>query len=116
MTGLSMDYGWLLSKESGNGHVGGMLAAKQEIKNYPTRTNQIPRHLPPPHWASHPVVLFMAAGLLPFGTIFVELYFAMTSIWQACDSFAAASAHTLRFQEYHKPWRAVLSGAAGPVF
>mmetsp|Transcript_1335 Transcript_1335/g.3985 ORF Transcript_1335/g.3985 Transcript_1335/m.3985 type:complete len:711 (+) Transcript_1335:270-2402(+) len=61
---------------------GGMLAAKQEIKNYPTRTNQIPRHLPPPHWASHPVVLFMAAGLLPFGTIFVELYFAMTSIWQ----------------------------------
>jgi len=27
-------------------------------------------------------VLFLAAGLLPFGTIFVELYFAMTSIWQ----------------------------------
>ena len=62
---------------------GGMLAAKQEIKAYPTRTNQIPRHVPPPHWASHPTVLFLAAGLLPFGTIFVELYFAMTSIWQA---------------------------------
>ncbi|KAK9828105.1 hypothetical protein WJX81_004518 [Elliptochloris bilobata] len=61
---------------------GGMLAAKQEIKAYPTRTNQIPRHVPPPHWASHPSVLFLAAGLLPFGTIFVELYFAMTSIWQ----------------------------------
>ena len=60
-----------------------MLAAKQEIKAYPTRTNQIPRHVPPPHWASHPTVLFLAAGLLPFGTIFVELYFAMTSIWQA---------------------------------
>jgi len=39
--------------------------------------------VPPPHWASHPTVLFLAAGLLPFGTIFVELYFAMTSIWQA---------------------------------
>lgn len=63
---------------------GGLLAAKQEIKQYPTRTNQIPRHIPPPHWASHPLVLFLAAGLLPFGTIFVELYFAMTSIWQAC--------------------------------
>ena len=62
---------------------GGMLAAKQEVKAYPTRTNQIPRHVPPPHWASHPSVLFLAAGLLPFGTIFVELYFAMTSIWQA---------------------------------
>ncbi|KAK9807028.1 hypothetical protein WJX72_011093 [[Myrmecia] bisecta] len=61
---------------------GGMIAAKQEVKSYPTRTNQIPRHIPPPHWASHPTVLFLAAGLLPFGTIFVELYFAMTSIWQ----------------------------------
>ena len=61
---------------------GGMIAAKQPIITYPTRTNQIPRHVPPPHWASHPYVLFAAAGLLPFGTIFVELYFAMTSIWQ----------------------------------
>lgn len=59
-----------------------MIAAKQPIITYPTRTNQIPRHAPPPHWASHPYVLFAAAGLLPFGTIFVELYFAMTSIWQ----------------------------------
>lgn len=61
---------------------GGIIAAKQEIKQYPTRTNQIPRHIPSPHWASHPLVLFFAAGLLPFGTIFVELYFAMTSMWQ----------------------------------
>ena len=60
------------------------MATRQEIKQYPTRTNQIPRHIPPPHWASHPFVLFLAAGLLPFGTIFVELYFAMTSIWQVC--------------------------------
>lgn len=63
---------------------GGIIAAKQEIRQYPTRTNQIPRHIPPPHWASHPLVLFFAAGLLPFGTIFVELYFAMTSMWQVC--------------------------------
>ena len=62
---------------------GGIIATKQEIRAYPTRTNQIPRHIPPPHWASHPAVLCLAAGLLPFGTIFVELYFAMTSIWQA---------------------------------
>ena len=65
-----------------------MIAAKQPIITYPTRTNQIPRHVPPPHWASHPYVLFAAAGLLPFGTIFVELYFAMTSIWQVCFFFS----------------------------
>jgi transmembrane 9 superfamily member 2/4 len=61
---------------------GGMLAARREITQFPTRTNQIPRHIPPPHWASHSLVLFLAAGLLPFGTIFVELYFAMASMWQ----------------------------------
>ena len=66
---------------------GGVLAARQEIKQFPTRTNQIPRHIPAPHWASHPLVLVLAAGLLPFGTIFVELYFAMTSIWQVCQLY-----------------------------
>ena len=62
--------------------VGGTLASRREVRPFPTRTNQIPRHIPAPHWASHPVVLLLAAGSLPFGTIFVELYFAMTSIWQ----------------------------------
>ncbi|EFN55304.1 hypothetical protein CHLNCDRAFT_134265 [Chlorella variabilis] len=73
--------GWLLISIPLS-YSGGIIAAKQEIRQYPTRTNQIPRHIPPPHWASHPLVLFFAAGLLPFGTIFVELYFAMTSMWQ----------------------------------
>ena len=63
-------------------YAGGAVVARREIGPYPTRTNQIPRHIPAPHWASHPAVLFLAAGLLPFGTIFVELYFAMTSMWQ----------------------------------
>ena len=71
---------------SPSGGAGGMIAAKQPIITYPTRTNQIPRHVPPPHWARPPFVLFAAAGLLPFGTIFVELYFAMTSIWQVRSS------------------------------
>lgn len=70
---------------------GGIIAAKQEIRQYPTRTNQIPRHIPPPHWASHPLVLFFAAGLLPFGTIFVELYFAMTSMWQVGGAWGGSS-------------------------
>jgi transmembrane 9 superfamily protein 2/4 len=63
-------------------YVGGALAARREPAPHPTRTNQIPRHVPPPHWASRPAVLFLAAGILPFGTIFVELYFLMTSLWQ----------------------------------
>jgi hypothetical protein len=100
---------------AGRRGAGGLWAAKQEIKAYPTRTNQIPRHVPPPHWASHPTVLFLAAGLLPFGTIFVELYFAMTSIWQARLSAAgSARARALPAGSALRP--RVASGACALVY
>ncbi|KAG1662997.1 hypothetical protein FOA52_000568 [Chlamydomonas sp. UWO 241] len=61
--------------------VGGYAALRVPIPDLPMKTNQIPRHVPPPPVGTHPWVLFFAAGLLPFTTIFIELYFAMTSIW-----------------------------------
>ena len=84
------------------------MAAKQEIRAYPTRTNQIPRHIPPPHWASHPAILYLAAGLLPFGTIFVELYFAMTSIWQVRATAGADSPHSRKTRCSEKTGRQYL--------
>jgi len=61
--------------------VGGYFATKMTIVDYPARTNQIPRHIPKPPLTTHPVSLFAIAGLLPFGTLFIELYFIMTSLW-----------------------------------
>jgi len=61
--------------------VGGYMALRAPILENPVKTNQIPRHIPPPPVSSHPTLLFFAAGILPFGTIFIELYFAMTSLW-----------------------------------
>jgi transmembrane 9 superfamily member 2/4 len=63
-------------------YVGGFFAVKTPMLSWPTRTNQIPRHIPPAQTAADPYVLHAAAGILPFCTIFVELYFAMTSMWQ----------------------------------
>lgn len=47
----------------------------------PVRTNQIPRQIPPVTTYLKPIPSCLIVGLLPFGAIFVELYFIMSSIW-----------------------------------
>uniref|UniRef100_J3LI14 Transmembrane 9 superfamily member n=1 Tax=Oryza brachyantha TaxID=4533 RepID=J3LI14_ORYBR len=59
--------------------VGGLLGAKAPHIEYPVRTNQIPREIPPQKYPSW--LLVLGAGTLPFGTLFIELFFIMSSIW-----------------------------------
>jgi transmembrane 9 superfamily member 2/4 len=47
----------------------------------PVRTNQIPRQIPPCPTYLKPLPSMLLVGLLPFGAIFVELYFIMSSLW-----------------------------------
>jgi transmembrane 9 superfamily protein 2/4 len=47
----------------------------------PVRTNQIPRQIPPVTTYLKPIPSMLIVGLLPFGAIFVELYFIMSSLW-----------------------------------
>ncbi|KAH8680506.1 hypothetical protein BX600DRAFT_376126 [Xylariales sp. PMI_506] len=47
----------------------------------PVRTNQIPRQIPPTTTYLRPIPSMLLVGILPFGAIFVELYFIMSSIW-----------------------------------
>ncbi|KAF3628735.1 Transmembrane 9 superfamily member 11 [Capsicum annuum] len=59
--------------------IGGFIGTKAPHLDYPCRTNQIPREIPSnrfPTW-----VLVIGAGTLPFGTLFIELFFIMSSIW-----------------------------------
>ncbi|KAL8127954.1 transmembrane 9 superfamily member 11-like [Apium graveolens] len=59
--------------------VGGYFGAKAPHIEYPVRTNQIPREIPPQKYPSW--LLVFGAGTLPFGTLFIELFFIMSSIW-----------------------------------
>ena len=45
------------------------------------RTNQIPRQIPEQVVYLRPIPTILLSGVLPFGAIFVELYFIMNSIW-----------------------------------
>ena len=49
--------------------------------NTRVRTNKIPRQIPPQPWYMHPVFAALAGGVLPFGAVFIELFFILTSMW-----------------------------------
>lgn len=47
----------------------------------PCRVNSIPRPIPQAPWYSSPAFVLPASGILPFGSIFIEMYFIFTSFW-----------------------------------
>ncbi|KAE8673078.1 Transmembrane 9 superfamily member 11 [Hibiscus syriacus] len=55
--------------------VGGYLGTRAEDIEYPVRTNKIPARKNP-SW-----LLVLGAGTLPFGTLFIELFFILSRIW-----------------------------------
>lgn len=49
--------------------------------NYPCRINAVPRPIPEKKWFMEPGVIICLGGILPFGSIFIEMYFIFTSFW-----------------------------------
>lgn len=60
---------------------GSWLGFKQRPIEGPTKTNQIPRQVPPMSGSLRTIPSLLLTGILPFGAIFVELYFIMHSLW-----------------------------------
>lgn len=60
---------------------GSWVGFRQPPITAPVRTNQIPRQIPPSTSYMRPIPSMLLVGILPFGAIFVELYFIMSSIW-----------------------------------
>ena len=49
--------------------------------DYPCRVNAVPRPIPEKKWFMEPWVIVALGGVLPFGSIFIEMYFIFTSFW-----------------------------------
>ncbi|KAG9328100.1 hypothetical protein JZ751_016557, partial [Albula glossodonta] len=47
----------------------------------PVRTNQIPRQIPEQSFFTKPIPGIVMGGILPFGCIFIQLFFILNSIW-----------------------------------
>ena len=49
--------------------------------DHPCRINAVPRPIPEKKWFMEPWVIVALGGILPFGSIFIEMYFIFTSFW-----------------------------------
>ena len=49
--------------------------------NNPCRVNPVARPIPEKKWFMEPAVIIFLGGILPFGSIFIEMYFIFTSFW-----------------------------------
>lgn len=49
--------------------------------NYPCRVSSVPRPIPDVKWFMQPSIIVSLGGVLPFGSLFVEMYFIFTSFW-----------------------------------
>ncbi|CAI8057467.1 Transmembrane 9 superfamily member 4 [Geodia barretti] len=112
---------------------GSYFGFRKQPYEHPVRTNQIPRQIPEQIWYLHPVFASMIAGILPFGAVFVELFFILTAIWEdqfyylfgflflvfviliiACSEVAIVMTYfQLCGEDYHWWWRSFsLSGSS----
>jgi len=61
--------------------VGSRFALRREPIKVPVSVNQIPRQIPEQPWYMNSILSILMGGILPFGAVFIELFFIMSSIW-----------------------------------
>ncbi|ONK70465.1 uncharacterized protein A4U43_C05F34000 [Asparagus officinalis] len=61
--------------------VGSYIGFKKPALEDPVKTNKIPRQIPEQAWYMNPIFSILIGGILPFGAVFIELFFILTSIW-----------------------------------
>ncbi|KAK3076251.1 hypothetical protein LTS18_013509 [Coniosporium uncinatum] len=115
---------------------GSWLGFKAPTPTPPVKTNQIPRQIPQSSGYMRPLPSALLAGILPFGAIFVELYFIMNSIWFSkvyymfgflflcyglmiitCAATTVLMVYFLLCAEnYHWQWRSFVTAGASSIY
>lgn len=106
------------------------------LNDHPCRVNKTRRPIPYQRWYSTPLSLVLFSGLLPFGSIFLEVYFIFTSFWNykfyyvygfmllvylilivvtVCVSIVSTYM-LLNSEDYRWQWTSFLSGASTALY
>lgn len=103
---------------------------------HPVRTNQIPRQVPEQVWYMHPFLCLLMAGVLPFGAMFIELFFILSAIWEnqfyylfgflflvfvilviSCGQIAVVMVYfQLCGEDYHWWWRSLITSGGSALY
>lgn len=104
--------------------------------NFPCRVKRIPSPIPERPWYLSPLPIAVLGGILPFGSIFIEMYFVFTSFWNykvyyvygffllvflillavtACITIVATY-FLLNAENYHWHWTSFGAGASTALY
>jgi len=62
-------------------YIGAYIGYRKPAIEFPVRVSSIPRAVPAQQWYMTTTFAIIIGGILPFGAVFVELYFILSSIW-----------------------------------
>jgi len=116
--------------------LGSYFGFKKRALEQPVRTNQIPRQIPEQAWYMRPIFSIFMGGILPFGAVFIELFFILSSIWQhqiyylfgflfivfiiliaTCAEITIVMCYfQLCSEDYHWWWRSYLTPGSAAVY
>jgi transmembrane 9 superfamily protein 2/4 len=115
---------------------GSYIAFKKEAIVPPVGTNQIPRQIPDQVWYMSPLLSVLMGGVLPFGAVFIELYYILSAVWGhqmyyifgflfivflilivTCAEISIVMAYfQLCSEDYHWWWRSLLTSGASAFY
>ncbi|WOL09124.1 transmembrane 9 superfamily member 7 [Canna indica] len=116
--------------------VGSYIGFKKPAIEDPVKTNKIPRQIPEQAWYMQPAFSILIGGILPFGAVFIELFFILTSIWLnqfyyifgflfivfvilivTCAEITIVLCYfQLCSEDYHWWWRAYLTAGSSAIY
>eukprot|EP00483_Globobulimina_turgida_P011479 UN11501 len=62
-------------------YLGAYFGYKRDVIEFPCPTNELLRMIPMQPWYMQKYFAILVGGVLPFGAVFIEVFFIMSSIW-----------------------------------